>query len=136
LPSGICVPASCEDGNACTTDRCQSGTCVHTREGFTAVECEIGTLLENHSCGSDPVDPKLAGAIVGKSTKARDLVHKASAGGKSQQKLLKRAAKVLAGLRRRIGKTFKKAKITDACRGTLDALVLERERFVEQLLGP
>jgi hypothetical protein len=55
----------------CTTDRCQSGACVHTRDGL------LGSAL----CGGDAVDTKLAGAITAKATKARDLVHKASGAG-------------------------------------------------------
>jgi hypothetical protein len=38
-----CVPAGCNDGNACTTDACVNGSCVHT-----AITCN-----DNNACTTD-----------------------------------------------------------------------------------
>lgn len=132
------MPADCGDGNACTTDVCQSGSCVHRHEGFTSVECELGKLETGAAslCAPDPVYAKLATSITLKSTKAHKLVTKAKGNAKTAQALLSRAAKQLTGLRNRITKAGDKGKITPACRAKLDALVGERLALVQGLATP
>jgi hypothetical protein len=72
------VPADCSDGDACTTDVCQGGTCVHQRQGFDAVACELGKLTTpTNLCAPDPLDAKLAQALTIKGgTRARNFVGK------------------------------------------------------------
>ena len=116
---GTCVPANCDDGDACTEDSCQNGVCMHSNQGFDATVCELGKLLEPGLCGADPIDAKLQRAIRVKTTKARNLIGKAENNTRFGAKLLGRAAKNLTSLFNRIGKSATRGKITPACRATL-----------------
>ena len=135
MPTG-CVPADCSDGNACTTDVCQGGTCVHRREGFDAVACELAKLLEPNLCGTDPIDAKLAKAIVVKATRARTFVGKAENNTKTGQKLLARALRQLTELRNRVSKAGERGRLTSSCRTKLDNLLSERQALVQGLTTP
>jgi hypothetical protein len=130
------VPADCSDGDACTTDTCQAGTCVHGRDGFDAVKCELGKLTAGNLCGSDPVDLKLAKAFVIKGTLARNFVGKAENNTKTGQRLLNRAVKQLTGLRNRVAKVGDRGRISPTCRATLDALLSDRLSLVQGLSTP
>jgi len=135
VPGG-CVPADCNDGNTCTTDACQVGSCVHSHVGFTSVDCELAKLqTSTNLCAPDPIYAKLATSINLKSQKARNLVGKAKT-SKNAQALLNRATKQLTGLLNRISKAGDKGKITTACRTHLSALIAERLALVQGLGTP
>jgi cysteine-rich repeat protein len=127
--ASTCVPADCNDGNACSTDTCVSGTCVHSSEGFDAVNCELAKLLEP-SCAPDPIDARLMKTFRLKTTTARNLVGKAENNTKAETRLVGRALKQLNALRNRVGRS---KKITESCRATLDALIAERIALVQGL---
>ena len=112
------MPADCADGNACTTDVCQAGTCVHRRDGFDAVACE------------------LAKAFLFKGTLARNMFGKAENNTRNGQKLLNRVLKQLNSLRTRVARVGDRGKITPSCRATLDALLTERVALVQGLTTP
>jgi hypothetical protein len=135
LPS-TCAPADCSDGNACTTDICQAGTCIHRREGFNAVACELAKLTQGALCGADPVDKKLAKAFLFKGSIARNLLGKAENNSRNAQNLLNRVLKQLNGLRARVAKVGDRGKISPSCRATLDSLLSERVSLVQGLSTP
>jgi hypothetical protein len=120
--AGTCVPASCDDGNGCTTDLCQGGSCVHQAD-FDGVVCDLAKLLVTGLCGGDPIPKKLQRTITLKAKKARTQVGKAENNTKNGAKLVGRAAAQLASLRTSIQRYGDRGKITPACRATLDRLV-------------
>ena len=130
------MPADCADGNACTTDVCQAGTCVHRRDGFDAVACELAKLTQGGLCGADPVENKLARAFLFKGTLARNMFGKAENNTRNGQKLLNRVLKQLNSLRTRVARVGDRGKITPSCRATLDALLTERVALVQGLTTP
>jgi len=131
------VPADCSDGDACTTDVCQGDTCVHQRQGFDAVACELGKLTTpTNLCAPDPLDAKLAQALTIKGgTRARNLVGKAENNTKHGQNLLNRAVKQLTGLTNRITKANER-RITASCRTKLLALIADLQGLVQGLTTP
>jgi hypothetical protein len=132
------VPADCNDGDPCTTDACQGGTCVHGSEGFDAVSCEIGKLVTGAAdlCAPDPINPRLANAFTVKGTRARNFVGRAENNTKAGQKLLNRAVDQLTILRNRVAKAGERGRITESCRAKLDSLLAERITLLEGLLTP
>ena len=131
------MPADCSDGDACTTDVCQGDTCVHQRQGFDAVACELGKLTTpTNLCAPDPLDAKLAQALTIKGgTRARNFVGKAENNTKTGQKLLNRALKQLTGLTNRITKASER-RITASCRTKLLALIADLQGLVQGLTTP
>ena len=131
------MPADCSDGNACTTDVCQAGTCLHRREGFDAVACELGKLTTpTDLCAPDPIYPKLAKAFTIKGTLARNFVGRAENNTKTGQNLLNRAVKQLNGLSNKVGRAGDRGKITPSCLSTLETLLTERLGLVQGLATP
>ncbi len=48
-----CVPADCDDGNACTSDACAAGACVHTDNAVPCSDgnvCTSGDLCQGGAC--------------------------------------------------------------------------------------
>ena len=130
------MPADCADGNACTTDVCQAGTCVHRRDGFDAVACELAKLTQGALCGADPVDTKLAKAFLYRGTLARNFLGKAENNTRNGQRLLNRVVKQLNSLKARVARVGDRGKITPSCRATLDSLLSERVSLVQGLSTP
>ncbi|MEC9071606.1 MAG: hypothetical protein VX938_04465, partial [Myxococcota bacterium] len=74
--TGVCEPFQCDDGNPCTTDDCEAGSCIHvSREGVScddgdpcthgdqcvASDC-TGALLEREANVCDGLDEDCDGA--------------------------------------------------------------------------
>jgi hypothetical protein len=130
------VPADCGDGDACTTDVCQAGTCIHRREGFDAVACELAKLTAGGLCGAERVDTKLARAFLYRGTLIRNFVGRAENNTRHGQRLLNRAVKQLESLLVRVDRVGDKGRISPACRATLEALLDERVSLVQGLATP
>jgi hypothetical protein len=102
----------CDDGNRCTTDRCDAATgCVSTSlPGLAGADCTLGALQTARLCAATGLDPKLARSLARRVAKARVLVVKAMQARSSRlvARLAARAdrqlAAVLAEARRAVGR--------------------------------
>lgn len=137
LPIGCVGAADCDDGDACTDDTCTAGVCTNSiLAGFPGPMCELGDLLADGLCGSDPVDAKLGRAIGAKVGKSRHFLERAMSltKPKKQVKFARRADGQLSALLRAIKKATKKHKIAGACGTTLDGLVAARRELIRALM--
>ena len=130
--------ATCEDGDACTTDRCVEGACVGTTAGLTGIDCKVDRLLALQ-CEGAALPANLTKAIGKKVTKVGKLLEKAAGAATDgnaarEQKLRQQAAKQLNAIPKKTAKAVKSNKasrrISEQCRATIDGLVQENQQLI------
>lgn len=103
-------------------------------DGFEGADCALAELLAGDVCGTDVPDAKLASLIQKRVGKARSTLARAAASTKAAKtkKLVRKTAKLLGALQRKV----RKAKTTsDACKATLDGMMDARRQQVTALGG-
>jgi len=99
------VDAECDDGDACTHDRCSEGRCVSATDGgFAGAICQIHQLAVIQLC-SETLPGPLAATLSKLVGRAEKLVGKAEAASKRAQR-----RRLLAVASRTLGKIVVKAK--------------------------
>jgi len=106
LVSMACIPLGCDDGDACTTDACVDGQCVHTPgAGYAGVTCYLdASAAALQSASRTDVKPGLRKAFQRKVRGIIRLVQKAQGGGRKGTKARRKADHGLAGLVAKLGK--------------------------------
>ncbi len=121
------APPVCDDGNRCTTDRCEAvAGCAFTPiPGLAGADCTLGALEVARLCAPLRVDPKLARSLTKRVERARFLVVKAMRARSPRlvQRLLVKADRQLAGF-------LAEARRTQGRRIGMDCLA-DLERAVE-----
>lgn len=60
IPAGCGSAADCDDGDACTEDRCDGGQCSAVApQGIAGALCRLGQAMAASVCAPEAVDPKL-----------------------------------------------------------------------------
>ncbi len=128
------IDADCNDGNACTTDRCTDGACQHVpADGFVGADCGFVEALGTPACQGERIDPGLDQFIRSRVLRARNLVAQAesriSSGGRGRTRranaIIRRAAGVLTPISGRTRKARKAGHLSDACATTIDQRIAE-----------
>jgi hypothetical protein len=132
-PPEPCVPADCDDGDACTTDACVQGICRHIPEpGLDGVRCRLDALGALVVGAPDAeISPRARAHLLARLSRVRTLVAAAeTARPRRRNRDLRRA-------RRRMAATIDLVPTlaTDVHIGhTLAALIVERLDVVQQEL--
>jgi hypothetical protein len=117
-----CVPADCDDDDACTDDRCTPEGCRHdAREGFAALRCLFESSLAQGPCTSVPrrVQRRVDRAIA-------LLTDAETAGARKSERLVRRAARVLVRAAAAANRASKRDDITRECADVLRGTLLAR----------
>jgi hypothetical protein len=116
------VPADCDDGDACTDDRCTAEGCRHdAREGVGALRCLLEGALAEEPCTSVPlrVQRRVDRAMT-------LLVDAETAGPRKSDRLVRRAARVLVRAAAAAKRAAKRDGITRECADVLHGTLLAR----------
>jgi hypothetical protein len=134
LPPGGCVDATdCADGDSCTDDQCNAGTCANPLlAGLDGARCRLDQTRGQPLC--DPIDPAVQTALAKKLAKAGAALARAAGttkpGKQARQKRIARAS-----LR---AVTHKAARL--ACKGKIPAecaqAIADAMAALEAAIGP
>jgi uncharacterized delta-60 repeat protein len=115
-------PATCDDADACTTDACEGGQCVHTPLGGVAAVlcvCEQAAIAE---CAGEDVPP----FVLGQAERAcRVLERLADATSKKQQKILGKAARRWQGAAQLLARPKQSSKVSAECATALQSFLAD-----------
>jgi hypothetical protein len=127
--------AQCADGDTCTQDVCNAGTCSNPpATGAVAIDCQLGKVTPATVCGADPVDSALQANIAAAIAKARTALQQiAAAPAKKQKKLRNAARNALRPILKKAAKAAKKQTITTTCRDQIKALVAQFQQTIAAL---
>jgi uncharacterized delta-60 repeat protein len=121
-PPGPACPAACGDADACTTDGCEAGRCVHTPLGGVAAVlcvCEQAAIAE---CAQDDVPP----SVLGQAERACQVLSRlAGATSRKQQKILGKAARKWQGAAQLLGRPKQSSKVSGGCAAALQSFLAD-----------
>lgn len=119
---GPACPATCDDADACSTDACEGGQCVHTPLGGIAAVlcvCEQAAIAE---CAGEDVPP----FVLGQAERAcRVLERLADATSKKQQKILGKAARRWQGAAQLLARPKQSSKVSGECAAALQSFLAD-----------
>jgi hypothetical protein len=139
LPPPCATDGDCDDGDGCTADRCDAGTCVSQPiDGFDGAQCLIATLGEP-LCDAGLVPDALRRFIDARVARALRALEAAATAGtpRRRAKLVRRADTRLAQIVRRATKLAarKKRPLDPACRDRIVGAVTDARGVVAGLGG-
>ncbi len=123
-----CSPASCDDGDPCTTDACTPGCTRTPKSGGEGMTCAFRGGLQVVACAGQKV-PKAIGKQFTSAGKQADQA--AATSGKKARKRAKRALALL----KLAEKAATKAKVSAECRNSLLAPIRSARRGAETFLA-
>ena len=122
VPQACALDAECDDGDACTADRCPAGTCsAEPIAGAAGVACRVERLASGALCSAAEGSARLEAVADRRLERSRTLLLRAeTAAGKRRRTLLRQAATQLAKIQRRAAKAARRAQIDPACAASID----------------
>jgi subtilisin family serine protease len=126
----------CADDDACTIDTCNPVRgCVSTPPaGDEGLACRLGQLASADVCGPGEIDARTASVITKRVGSALTLLDKAAqASGAARQKLLRKVARQLDALGRRVSRAGARETIPGDCASTLERLIEAAQALVGTL---
>lgn len=114
--------AACDDGDPCTDDRCEAGTCVAVaKPGLGGLACRLERLATGATCAAAEGAARVEAAVDARLRRARRLlVRSATAPLPRARRLVRRAAADLARARRAAARAARRSRITPACAASVD----------------
>jgi hypothetical protein len=122
-----CLLGGCDDGDACTTDTCNSLVgCVATPlPGLAGVACRLDGLPAAGACSGPEIDAKFATFVRKRVERGLRAVAEAVEATKERKvrRQLRKIARELKKIARRVAKCERKERITPECAATVRALL-------------